>query len=134
MSTGKKLSLGLTPPKPSPKENAQAKEELERRIEQFVEEPEASPPRASSSPEAAASDSSTPTTVHTRASQSKDYRATVYLPLELHEILKAYCAAERTSISQLVTTLVQERLEEIGPIKDSASFMAAYYASKVKNA
>lgn len=45
--------------------------------------------------------------------------------------MKGYCAAERVSISKFVTQLVQAHLEEIGPLDDSNSFMAAYYTSKI---
>ncbi len=140
----KKSSLSLKPSTPRSK-----KAELQSRIEAFEASGEPVAPKlrkqgtltavpkledaTEDTPQETTTTSSTslPSTIYQRAKGGqKDYRSTIYFPVELHELLKSYCSAERTSISTLVTQIVQKHLEEIGPVDDVNAFMAAYYNSK----
>jgi len=124
----KKPKLGLSPKKPTRDDR-----ELQQRVTAFVQaaEPGTKPPLELVETDETPASERAPSTVRQRASDGgKDYRATIYVPLRLHEIAKLYCAAERTSMSALVTLLLEEHLAEIGPTEDAGSFAAAYYGAK----
>jgi hypothetical protein len=126
----KKSSLGLKPARPK------STRELSSKIKEFeasamdVQPIKEEAPAISPSPDIASPVKRS--TIYERADdRGQDYRSTVYFPVDVHNIMKAYCAAERISISKFVTQLVETHLGEIGPVDDSNAFMMAYYKSKM---
>ncbi len=118
-----KMNLGFAPSKPKSK-----KEDLEERIQQFAGQEEESTPEPA---EVEVTPIVAPlvqekTTVYQKVSGGAEYRATVYIPVELHTLLKLYCSMEKVSMSKYITELIAKDLGGIGPIDDIPSFVAAW--------